>query len=420
MGTVWHSRVRQKADLGGAGDFAFTVNSANVGMRRWEDVYADGDKILCCAEDGPVWEISTGVWDTTTKTITGRTFVESSTGSAVSFVGYPIVFSDVPGYFFSALDAYLNLMDGIGTWRLSDGILLGKGYIDADSPNAVVIGIGDDSGTVGAISAPNSVTIGSFSLSGSGGTVAIGAQASAMAVGATAVGYVAAATADTSFALGAFSSASAVGACAIGSYSVAGGSYSFAMGAGAVTSADFTICIGGDGNGQNSTPMQGSMLFGNVGVTEFKGEVIFSQGAFAAAGDIKSSQATLMVVTANATPLEMHVQDGTVGVGADFLILADHSTSFIELDLVARKSATGVDHKAWKVQFAIVREANAAGTFLVGTVTKTQTWATIGAATWDVNVTADTTNGRPAIKVTGQASTNIRWGATLKMTQVKN
>ena len=39
-------------------------------------------------------------------------------------------------------------------------------------------------------------------------------------------------------------------------------------------------------------------------------------------------------------------------------------------------------------------------------------------AAWDVNVTADTTNGRPDIEVTGEAAKNIDWYASVRHTWI--
>ena len=41
-----------------------------------------------------------------------------------------------------------------------------------------------------------------------------------------------------------------------------------------------------------------------------------------------------------------------------------------------------------------------------------------GAATWSVAVTADATNNRLAITVTGEADKTIRWVATVEMAEV--
>jgi len=39
---------------------------------------------------------------------------------------------------------------------------------------------------------------------------------------------------------------------------------------------------------------------------------------------------------------------------------------------------------------------------------------------WDYTVTADTTNGRPKITVTGEAGKTIRWTAFIRTTEVSN
>jgi hypothetical protein len=55
---------------------------------------------------------------------------------------------------------------------------------------------------------------------------------------------------------------------------------------------------------------------------------------------------------------------------------------------------------------------------LVAAVTPTVIAQDVGAATWVLAITADTTNGGIAVTVTGQAATTIRWVTKIETTEV--
>ena len=76
------------------------------------------------------------------------------------------------------------------------------------------------------------------------------------------------------------------------------------------------------------------------------------------------------------------------------------------------------DTKAWEFKGAIKRGANAAATSIVGSVIKDVIASDAGASTWDITITADTTNGGIKVEVTGQASTTIRWVCKIETTEM--
>jgi hypothetical protein len=78
----------------------------------------------------------------------------------------------------------------------------------------------------------------------------------------------------------------------------------------------------------------------------------------------------------------------------------------------------GGNTKAWSFEAAIKRGANAASTAIVGAVIKNVVAADAGAATWDITIDANTTNGCLRVQVTGQAATTIRWVCRLESTEV--
>ena len=54
----------------------------------------------------------------------------------------------------------------------------------------------------------------------------------------------------------------------------------------------------------------------------------------------------------------------------------------------------------------------------MGTVLKTDTNAEAGASAWVIDIDADTTNGSLRLRVTGAATTSIRWVATVETAEL--
>ena len=108
----------------------------------------------------------------------------------------------------------------------------------------------------------------------------------------------------------------------------------------------------------------------------------------------------------------------TVAAGTtNQVILPNNSAYFFRGEVVSGKTAAG-DTKGWTIEGVIKRGANAASTALVGVPTVTSTYADLGAATWDIAVTADTTNGGLRVTFTGQAATTIRTVCQIRTTEM--
>jgi len=99
------------------------------------------------------------------------------------------------------------------------------------------------------------------------------------------------------------------------------------------------------------------------------------------------------------------------------VILPNNSAYAFQGTVIAAKTAAG-DTSSWKFEGAIKRGANAASTTLVAAVTPTVIAQDVGAVTWAVAVTADTTNGGIKVEVTGAAATTIRWVCKIETTEV--
>jgi hypothetical protein len=121
----------------------------------------------------------------------------------------------------------------------------------------------------------------------------------------------------------------------------------------------------------------------------------------------QTTDATATVLTSNASAA------GTTNQ----VILPNNSAYYFKGSVIANVTGGG-NTKAWAIEGAIKRGANAASTALVGTPTVVSGFADVGAATWDITATADTTNGGLKITFTGQAATTIRCVAKLETTEV--
>ncbi len=200
----------------------------------------------------------------------------------------------------------------------------------------------------------------------------------------------------------------------------ASGAQSIAMGGTAnVASGSNSVCIGNSNNssgtmgvclGQQGTAAANfSTALGLQARTKRYGEMAYSSGNFSAAGDCQISTLVIRGTTTTATPTAL-----TLNVGQ--LSLEDDSTVMFEISIVARRTDADNESAAYKLRGCIDRNAGAATTALVGTVDKVVLAEEIAA--WDVNATADTTNGALSIVVTGEAAKTIRWVAACYLTEV--
>ena len=133
-------------------------------------------------------------------------------------------------------------------------------------------------------------------------------------------------------------------------------------------------------------------------------------------GVSQSALLVLAVQTTDATATALR-SDSNAASGTNQVILPNNSAYFFTGEVVSGKTAGG-DTKGWTIEGVIKRGANAASTALVGTPTVVSTYADVGAATWAIAVTADTTNGGIRVTFTGQASTTIRTVCQIRTTEM--
>lgn len=272
-----------------------------------------------------------------------------------------------------------------------------------------------------------------------GGNLAIGENAritsSAGASMSTVIGTNASANAGSSTVIGGSTSASGSGqhtvvgtstSCTGSTSSTAVGT-SVSNGGSNATAIGNSVTVASAGNygiviGTYSTAGQAAAVsIGTNHATDFAGQIGFNTGGVTiATSDLSFSFVPMWMSTTNATVTELKTGTGaytTTPTGV--IVLTNDSTYLFDFDVIARNTGDDTQSAAWNVKFAIRRGAAAANTVLIGTPTKTIVGQDTGTTTWDVNVTADTTNGRPNISVTGEAGKTIYWAAFGKMTKIK-
>ena len=150
------------------------------------------------------------------------------------------------------------------------------------------------------------------------------------------------------------------------------------------------------------------------------GNIVFPACSVPVIDDLGVSQAALLVLgrqTTDATATRLTSDSGSAST-INQVIMPNNTAYFFTGEIISGVTGGG-NTKGWTIEGVIKRGANAASTALVGTPTVTSMYADVGAATWAIAVTADTTNGGLAVTFTGQAATTIRTVAQIRTTEMK-
>jgi hypothetical protein len=182
-------------------------------------------------------------------------------------------------------------------------------------------------------------------------------------------------------------------------------------------SALYATILGGrthTGNGNYST-IVGAGWGSTRGLT---GYTVFPASSAPIAGTAGVSQAAMLVLGKQTTDATATVitSDGSAASTTNQVILPNNSAYYFRGTVVAGVTGGG-NSKSWTIEGLIKRGANAASTTVVG-VTVMSPFADVGAATWTIAATADTTNGGLAVTFTGQAGTTIRTVAKIETTEM--
>ena len=432
---------RAKMSTSTTGTGTITLGSAETGYQTFADAgVADGNVVRYVIEDGNDWEIGSGTY-TSSGTTLSRTVDESSNAdAALNLTGSAVVFITAAAEDIPSLELYAENPSSptapsatgtnavaIGDQSVSAGtrsIALGDSYVSGTDSLAAVIA--DNTSTYGA-TGTNSVAIGYLSKATNNYSFSLGFGPTASGVGAVAAGYTATSTGSYSVALGrsrstgndSFSAAIASTSASYGS----SGSNAVALGTNAKASALGSFAAGGtdaQATGTRSIAIGGyfpvasgdyAIALGWAGVPQDR-KMGYSQLRFTTSGDAQLGTVVLAAATTDATPTVLSFDNFT---SSNIVILPNNSAYAFHGTIVARQQASGgTASAAWKIEGLIRREGSAGTTVLVNSATTVLD----NTPSWGMALSADTTNGGLKIEVTGAASTNIRWVATIHTSEV--
>jgi hypothetical protein len=306
-----------------------------------------------------------------------------------------------------------------------NSVVAGPGAI-SKGPSSVVIGANARSTGTNVGDFGGGVVIGRNCSSNGYGAV-IGTDSSLNSAGnwGIIIGKACTSTNANNIALGYNISAAGNTVVAIGSQNSVSVNYGISIGgASNAVSGLASICVNAGGTSQAQSIFINATTWGNA-VGEYPGQIGLNTGYWPSAGGaglsgylVGVSFVTLMTETTTATTTELGTPaNGTAAPTTRIALLAD-STYCFNCDIVARDTASDTTSSVWNMQFAMRRGAAAANTTLMASAITTVIAQDASAAGWTIGVTADTTNGRPNIAVTGEAGKTIRWIATCKVTRV--
>jgi len=304
----------------------------------------------------------------------------------------------------------------IGFSALASGfnsVSIGNG--EANNSNSIAIGLSSLS-TAGQSTAVgyNAVSVGSSSHA-STDSYASGSLSFAAAIGnntstygakntnSVALGRLAKATGAYSVAISSntysgSATASGSGAVAIGDGPTASGIGSTSIGRGCTASGTNAIAMGRSAQ----ATAEASVAIGYPAYSDVKGGIAFAGSGYfgSALGDAQGRMYILRVQTTDATATELAESSARIKVPTNGAVVFDGLITGLE---------SGVNSYAgWKIEGMIVNDA--------GTTTLVNSAITTihNTPNWGLALTADNTNNRLAITVTGEASHNIRWVANIR------
>jgi len=172
------------------------------------------------------------------------------------------------------------------------------------------------------------------------------------------------------------------------------------------------------GNGASATQTN-SMAVGSGSTTEWVTEHALGGSYYSTAGDSKLSFSVATCQTTNATATEIGFNTSS-GAPSSYVVPAINSSYYFEVIVTAHRTDVAGTRFCEKLEFLFDKGATSSTAVIVGAPLSTIIARDLAAITsgWAVAISADATNGRPAIKVTGAASQTIRWVAQIRAVKV--
>jgi len=270
------------------------------------------------------------------------------------------------------------------------------------------------SGTIiaGQVLTGTGVTAGTYIVSGSGSTWTVSASQSVSSTTITGTAYTftisQAATTTAGITLSFYTPH---GVVVGGGNNQATGAYSFIGGGGDAGTAGNRNLASGDWS---------AIMGGRGGTTRgITGYHVFPACSVPIASGAGYSQSGLLVLGKQTTDATATVitSDGGSATTSNQVVLPNNSAYYFRGEVIAGVTGGG-NTKGWYIEGVIKRGSGVGTTALVGTPTVTSLYADVGASTWTIGITADTTNGGLAVTFTGQAATTIRCVAQIRTTEM--
>jgi len=180
-----------------------------------------------------------------------------------------------------------------------------------------------------------------------------------------------------------------------------------------VAAATDSIALGS--GAETVTGATNSLAIGMQSLARIRGAVVQASGRFSNNGDAQAGRYLLRTGTVNSVPTELFI-NGTAG--GTRLVIPDDSTWTFRITITGHRTDTGNGHAGYTAAGVIYRNSGVATTALQGSVQKS-VLAESNAA-WDINITADTTNGSLKVMATGEAGKTIRWVALVETVEITN
>ena len=329
---------------------------------------------------------------TQSATMNGTTAVTLSGSNASIKVGQLITGTNIQSF----PDTYVAAISGTSLTLSQAASGSGTNNINFYTPHGVVVGGGNNQAT------------GSYSFIGGGGDAGTAANRNV-------------ASGDWSTVAGGLkSTASNIYASVVGGTNNTASGFGSFVGSGAFNTASATYSAVLCGNANSANASGASVLSGYSGATRsIVGNTVFTSSVNPINTSSGTSQSAVLVLGRQTTDATATVlcSDANAASGTNQVILPNNSAYYFRGEIIAGVTGAG-NTKGWYVEGVIKRGSGVGTTALVGTPSVTSLYADVGAATWAVTATADTTNGGLAITVTGQASTTIRWVAQIRTTEM--
>lgn len=419
---------RAKVATATTGTGTITLGAAESGYQTFADAgLVDTNVVRYVIEDGTAWEIGSGTY-TASGTTLSRTLDESSTGALLNLTGAAVVFvSATAADFAPVLELYAENPSSPDAPSATgaNAVAIGEAY--ASGADSFAAAIANNTSSYGATGA-NSLAMGdrskaagsrSIAISGFGAfangtrSLAIGHQAITTQTYATALGFESKAYGEYSFAgTESYASGSRSVAIGIGTNSPSYGAQhtsGIAIGFQALTTADKQIALG-----SSTAQVKVSGAYTLPAADGTANQVLTTDGSGAVTFADAGGSFVLLSDTTSDTPGALTSNNNSAST-TNQVILPNNSAFAFHGTIVARQQASGgTASAAWEIKGLIRREGSAGTTVLVNSATTVLD----NTPAWGMTLSADTTNGGLKVEATGEASTNIRWVATINTSEV--